>query len=68
VLASEIDRLVLKVNPVVLGDGIPMIDGGYDPGSFELVSTTRYESGVLLNEYVRRQCPESQVRGQSAGA
>ena len=53
VLAGEIDRLVLKVNPVVLGDGIPMIEGSYDPASFELAATTRYESGVLLNEYVR---------------
>jgi dihydrofolate reductase len=54
VLASEIDRLILKVNPLVLGDGIPMIDGGYDPGDFELVDSSRYESGVLVNEYVRR--------------
>jgi dihydrofolate reductase len=53
VLAAEIDRLVLKVNPVVLGAGIPMIEGSYDPASFELVATTRYESGVLLDEYVR---------------
>jgi dihydrofolate reductase len=53
-LASEIDRLILKVNPIVLGDGIPLIDGGYEPGQFELVDSTRYASGVLLNEYVRR--------------
>jgi dihydrofolate reductase len=53
-LLGEIDRLVLKVNPVLLGAGVPMIDAPYDPGDFALVSSTTYESGVVVSEYVRR--------------
>jgi dihydrofolate reductase len=53
-LWTEIDALVLKVNPVVLGDGIPMVAGsrrGGDP--FELTASTAYRSGVVVNEYRR---------------
>lgn len=54
-IVSEIDRLVLKVNPVVLGDGPAMIHGGgYDPRDFTLVASTPYRSGVVVNEYERR--------------
>jgi dihydrofolate reductase len=53
-LADEIDRLVLKVNPVVLGDGIPVFARGYDPGAFRLVASTPYASGVVVNEYARQ--------------
>jgi dihydrofolate reductase len=53
-LADEVDRLVLKVNPVVLGDGIAAFAGSYDPQAFELVTSTPYRSGVVVNEYVRQ--------------
>lgn len=54
-LLPEIDRLVLKVNPVVLGDGPAVFHGGgYDPRDFALVASTPYRSGVVVNEYVRR--------------
>lgn len=54
-LLDEIDRLVLKVNPVVLGDGPAMVHGGgYDPRDFTLVASTPFRSGVVVNEYVRR--------------
>lgn len=53
-LQDEIDRLVLKVNPVMLGDGKPAFDGGgYDPRSFTLTGSTAYASGVVINEYDR---------------
>lgn len=53
-LVDEIDRLVLKVNPVVLGDGIPLFaGGGYDPHGFELTAATPYASGVVVTEYAR---------------
>ena len=39
-LADEIDRLVLKVSPVVLGAGVPLFDGGYHPGAFTLTAST----------------------------
>lgn len=54
-LADEVDRLVLKVNPVLLGDGIPLFASGRsDPRWFELVESTPYASGVVIAEYVRR--------------
>jgi dihydrofolate reductase len=53
-LAAEIDRLVLKVNPVVLGEGVPLFrGGGYDPRAYRLERSTPYESGVVVNEYAR---------------
>lgn len=52
-LVDEIDELVLKVNPVVLGDGIPLVAGGNDVRAFEMVSSTPYRSGVVVNHYRR---------------
>ncbi len=51
-LAGEIDRLVLKVNPVVFGAGIPLFAGrGYAPRNAELIASERFRSGVMINEY-----------------
>jgi dihydrofolate reductase len=52
-LYDEIDRLVLKVNPIVLGSGLPLFDGPADPNAFTLTASTRYQSGVIVNEYAR---------------
>lgn len=53
-LAEEIDRLVLKVNPVVLGDG-PLLfaEMPYAARGFVLERSTPYTSGVVVNEYRR---------------
>ncbi|MEJ8278508.1 dihydrofolate reductase family protein [Pseudonocardia spirodelae] len=53
-LAGEIDRLVLKVNPVVLGAGRPLFDDadGYRPRDLHLESSVPYGSGVVVNTYV----------------
>lgn len=52
-LASQIDRLVLKRNPVVFGGGIPLFgDAGYAPRRFDMVGTRAFNSGVLIEEYV----------------
>jgi dihydrofolate reductase len=54
VLADEIDRLVLKRNPVLFGDGIPLFaPGAYRPQAFEQIGTTAFQSGVVVSEYVR---------------
>lgn len=52
-LIDEIDRLVLKVNPLVFGSGVPLFDAGHDPRAFELVGSTSYRSGVVVNELRR---------------
>ncbi|MEV7619457.1 dihydrofolate reductase family protein [Microbacterium sp. NPDC089321] len=54
-LADEIDRLVLKVSPVLLGDGIRLFgDRPYAPSGMTPDAVTRYESGVVIAEYSRR--------------
>ena len=50
-LIDEIDRLVLKVNPVVLGGGTPLFDGTSGSRPWELDVSTPYASGVVVNEY-----------------
>lgn len=52
-LADEIDRLVLKVNPVVLGEGVPLFAGGFSPTSWRLVEQESPGAGVLLLTYER---------------
>ena len=53
-LVGEIDRLVLKVNPLLFGDGIPLFGPGrYAPAAFTRTATTAFESGVTLLEYRR---------------
>ncbi|MEW2009344.1 MULTISPECIES: dihydrofolate reductase family protein [Microbacterium] len=53
-LADEIDRLILKRQPLLFGSGIPLFgDRPYRPERFEAVETTPYESGVVVTEYVR---------------
>jgi dihydrofolate reductase len=53
-LVDEIDRLVLKVNPIVFGGGIPLFGGrAVDPRALTLVESTPFASGVVVNEYRR---------------
>jgi dihydrofolate reductase len=51
-LVDEIDRLVLKVNPLILGEGIPLFDGG-GTRAFTLEASRTFDSGVVVNEYRR---------------
>lgn len=53
-LAGEIDRLALKINPVLLGDGVPLFGArGYAPQRWERTGTEAFGSGVILAEYAR---------------
>lgn len=52
-LLNEIDRVILKVNPVLLGSGKRLFaDREYAPIALNLVESTPYRSGVVINEYV----------------
>jgi dihydrofolate reductase len=54
-LRDEIDHLVLKINPVLLGSGVSLFAGAnYSPAAFSLTSSTPYHSGVVVNHYRRR--------------
>jgi len=54
VLADEIDRLALKINPVMLGSGIPLFgERDYAPLSWRSTSTQTFRSGVTFAEYAR---------------
>lgn len=53
-LADEIDRLALKLNPVLFGDGVRLFgDLPYRPTTLRPLAITPYESGVVLAEYTR---------------
>lgn len=51
-LADEIDRLVLKRQPVFFGAGIPLFTpGSYAPQRFERVRSYDFDTGVSMVEY-----------------
>ncbi|WP_114854143.1 dihydrofolate reductase family protein [Brachybacterium sp. YJGR34] len=54
-LHQEIDRLVLKRQPLLFGAGVPLFaPGEYSPALFDLVSSRTFASAVTFTEYVRR--------------
>jgi dihydrofolate reductase len=54
-LYSEIDELILKVNPVVIGSGIPLFAGAVaEPAPVELVSSRIYDNGFMRVHYRKR--------------
>jgi dihydrofolate reductase len=52
-LFPEIDELILKVNPVLLGDGIPLFDFSSEiaPAALELTESRSYANGFMLTRY-----------------
>lgn len=52
-LADEIDHLVLKVNPLVLGEGPSLFAGPYAPRHLRRTRVTPYSSGVVVTEHAR---------------
>lgn len=52
-LADEADRLVLKINPVLLGDGVPLLAGPATTRRFVHETTTTHDSGVVVATYRR---------------
>jgi dihydrofolate reductase len=47
-LLPEIDELVLKINPIVVGNGIPLFRSGFEPRYFTRVESRPFDSGVTL--------------------
>lgn len=52
-LLTEIDELVIKRNPIVLGAGVPLVDGSFAPQQFDRVSSQSFETGVVVEVYQR---------------
>jgi dihydrofolate reductase len=52
-LRDEIDELILKINPVVLGAGIPLFAGEFRPAQLRLAETRTFETGTILATYGR---------------
>lgn len=50
-LYQEVDELILKVNPVVLGAGIPLFDGARGPTRLELTEHLVFAGGVAIHRY-----------------
>jgi dihydrofolate reductase len=50
-LAEEIDELILKVNPVVLGTGTPLFDARLGPRPVTLIGHKVYSNGFGLMRY-----------------
>jgi dihydrofolate reductase len=49
--AGLIDEVMLKVNPLLLGTGIPQFAGAIAPTRLQLTDCKRYESGVVRLRY-----------------
>lgn len=52
-LASEIDTLIVKINPVTLGSGIRLFAHDYSPGDWQLRDVATKPGGVLMASYGR---------------
>ena len=51
VKAGLIDKIVIKLNPVVFGTGIPLFGSLPKHISLELVDQKRYDCGIVFNTY-----------------
>lgn len=52
-LVDEIDEWIIKLNPVIVGDGLPLLAGPYRVRPLQLESISRFESGVVWLHYTR---------------
>lgn len=53
-LIDEIDELVIKTYPIVLGTGMPMFGAGFDVSEFALDEVRPFKNGVLVRTYSRK--------------
>jgi dihydrofolate reductase len=52
-LAGEIDELIVKVNPVAIGAGVPLFAAPFRPVQFQLAGTRTFDTGVSIMTYRR---------------
>lgn len=52
-LIDLVDEIQVKVNPILLGDGVPLVRGTHPPTRFELTDSEPLPGGVLLVTYRR---------------
>jgi dihydrofolate reductase len=52
-VSAEIDRLVVKKYPVVVGDGVRMMDRPFAPEAFALERVRTFDNGCAVLEYAR---------------
>jgi dihydrofolate reductase len=50
-LFPEIDELILKVNPVVIGSGIQLFKGSVETTALEVIASKGYSNGFRLTHY-----------------
>jgi dihydrofolate reductase len=56
-LLPEIDEIVVKRYPLVLGSGIPMLAGAFAPSQLELVGDLAFSNGTKVQTYRRLAAP-----------
>ncbi|MFJ4874673.1 dihydrofolate reductase family protein [Streptomyces sp. NPDC088745] len=50
-LVEEIDELVIKTYPVLVGSGIPMASAGFALRRYELTSVRSFDNGAIVSTY-----------------
>lgn len=52
-LLPEVDELIVKLNPIVAGSGIPLVGREFDPHRFTLLDARPLATGVVILHYAR---------------
>ncbi|MEV4005699.1 dihydrofolate reductase family protein [Actinomadura sp. NPDC049753] len=52
-LVDEIDALVIKRHPLVIGTGVPLFDGPFSLAAFTPAATHAFDSGPVVTVYTR---------------
>ncbi|WP_329124745.1 dihydrofolate reductase family protein [Streptomyces sp. NBC_01353] len=50
-LRDEIDELIIKRHPIVIGSGIPLFDGPFTPTNFAPATTRTFDSGLTITTF-----------------
>ncbi|MFD0276267.1 dihydrofolate reductase family protein [Kitasatospora sp. NPDC127111] len=52
-LLPEIDELIVKLNPIVAGSGVPMFSADFGLRAFDLVGSRSFDTGTVVLSYAR---------------